>query len=344
MVALDFFCGAGGLTRGFLNMGIEVRAGIDLNQSCKRTYEANNSPARFIPGDLRALSGADIAPLVDGISRDELIFMGCAPCQPFSKQRRTVNRDGGTLLERFGRLVEEFRPGYVIIENVPGIAKVPGNSTYRRFLNRLVNAGYNFADGKLDAKWFGVPQTRNRWVVIACREGEPSLPEKTHGTEATPFVTVRNAIHGYPRIRAGEQSVAVPNHRAAQISKLNLDRLAATPRNGGGRLDWPGEFVLDCHRKYEGHSDVYGRMKWDAPAPTLTCRCFSISNGRYGHPEQDRAISLREAAKLQSFADDYTFYGESQASIGAQIGNAVPVKMAEALARTLLQIHHGHLR
>lgn len=339
MIALDFFCGAGGLTRGFLNMGIDVRAGIDVNVSCKRTYEANNRPSRFIPGDLRVLRGADIAPLVEGIRRAELIFMGCAPCQPFSKQRRAVNPDGGTLLERFGRLVDEFRPGYVIIENVPGIANVRGNSTYKRFLKRLDNAGYKFVDGKLDAKWFGVPQTRNRWVVIACREAEPSLPERTHGTDARPFVTVRDAIHDYPRIRAGEQSVVVPNHRAAQISETNLQRLVITPADGGGRLNWPEELVLNCHRHYEGHSDVYGRMKWDAPSPTLTCKCFSISNGRYGHPEQDRAISLREAAKLQSFSDDYVFYGDSQACIGAQIGNAVPVKMAEALARKILQIH-----
>ncbi len=341
MIALDFFCGAGGLTRGFLNVGIEVRAGIDLNEACKRTYEANNRPSRFIPGDLSKMRGSDILPFVHDIPRDELIFMGCAPCQPFSKQRRKVNRDGGTLLERFGRLVDDFRPGYVIIENVPGIAKVRGNSTYKRFLKRLERAGYCFVHGKLDAKWFGVPQTRNRWVVIACRNGEPSLPDKTHGTETTRFVTVRDAIHGYPRIMSGEQSISVPNHRAAQLSETNLARLAATPLDGGGRKDWPDEFVLDCHREYEGHSDVYGRMKWDAPSPTLTCKCFSISNGRYGHPEQNRAISLREAAKLQSFADEYVFYGESQASIGAQIGNAVPVKMAEALARKLLQIHRG---
>ena len=319
-------------------MGIEVRAGIDLNASCKRTYEENNAPARFIPGDLSILRASDIAPFVDGIPRDELIFMGCAPCQPFSKQRRKVSHDGGTLLERFGRLVDEFRPGYVIVENVPGIAKVRGNSTYRRFLKRLTAAGYKFKDGKLDAKWFGVPQTRNRWVVIASREGEPCLPEKTHGTQIRPFVTVRDAIHGYPRLHAGEKSVVVANHSAAQISPTNLERLALTPSDGGGRLDWPDEFVLDCHRIYEGHSDVYGRMKWDAPAPTLTCRCFSISNGRYGHPEQHRAISLREAAKLQSFADNYVFYGDSQAGIGAQIGNAVPVKMAEALARKLLEL------
>jgi DNA (cytosine-5)-methyltransferase 1 len=339
MMALDFFCGAGGMTRGFLNMGIEVRAGIDWNESCKRTYESNNRPARFISGDLRFLQGADIAPIVSGIPREGLIFMGCAPCQPFSKQRREVNRSGGTLLERFGRLVDEFRPGYVIVENVPGIAKVPGNSTYRRFLKRLGESGYRFVDGQLDAKWFGVPQTRNRWVVVASRNGVPSFPARTHGPGLIRFVTVRDVISSYPRLAAGEQSVSVPNHRAAKISNANLERLAATPLNGGGRMDWPERLVLECHKRYEGHTDVYGRMRWDAPAPTLTCRCFSLSNGRYGHPEQQRAISLREAAKLQSFDDAYVFFGKTQAAIGAQIGNAVPVKLAEALARTVLADH-----
>ena len=339
MIALDFFCGAGGLTRGFLNVGIEVRAGIDVNESCKRTYEENNRPSRFIPGNLKTLKAEDIEPLVRGISADELIFMGCAPCQPFSKQRREVNRDGGTLLERFGRLVAAYRPGFVVIENVPGIAKVPGNSTYRRFITILKACGYQLADGKLDAKWFGVPQTRNRWVVIASRLTKPMLPEKTHGVDNRPFATVRDAINGYPRIDAGEQSVAVPNHRAASISPTNLRRLRHTPINGGGRLDWPDDLMLNCHRhEYSGHSDVYGRMRWDAPAPTLTCKCFSISNGRYGHPEQNRAISLREAAKLQSFADNYVFYGSSQADVGSQIGNAVPVKMAEALAWKIVEL------
>ena len=340
MIALDFFCGAGGLTRGFLNAGIQVRAGIDVNQSCKRTYEANNKSSRFVLGDVEELTPDDISVLVKGIPQKELIFMGCAPCQPFSKQRRKVNTNGGTLLARFGELVAGHLPAYVVIENVPGIAKVKGNSTYRRFLRKLEDSGYHVVDGQLDAKWFGVPQTRNRWVVIACRFTEPRLPEKTHGSGKKPYLTVRQAIRRYPRISAGGQSATVANHKAACISSKNLKRLAHTPPDGGGRLDWPNHLILDCHRgEYKGHSDVYGRMLWDAPAPTLTCKCYSISNGRYGHPDQDRAISLREAARLQSFDDKYVFYGDSQAEIGAQIGNAVPVKMAEALAKVLLNLH-----
>ena len=136
--------------------------------------------------------------------------------------------------------------------------------------------------------------------------------------------------------------LSVPNHRAAEISRTNLRRLKATPKDGGSRTSWPSDLVLDCHAdEYEGHSDVYGRMCWDEPAPALTCRCYSISNGRYGHPEQDRAISLREAASIQTFPDSFVFYGSSQREIGAQIGNAVPVKLARRLAEAIIELHRA---
>lgn len=339
MYAVDFFCGAGGLTRGFLNAGVRVVAGIDANHDCKRTYESNNRPSVFIHADLKKIDTANLAKYIEHIPREELIFVGCAPCQPFSKQRRDVVRDGNNLLEHFGWLVEKFKPGYVVIENVPGIAKVPGNSTYKRFIRRLETLSYKFDQGRVDAKRFGVPQSRVRWVVIASRLIKPTLPKPTHGPRLIPYSTVRKAIRHYPSLSAGEISVAVPNHRAAQISPRNLRRLQATPHNGGSRCDWPDDLILKCHRgKYTGHSDVYGRMKWDSPAPTLTCKCCSISNGRYGHPEQNRAISLREAASLQSFPKKYVFYGSSQGAIAAQIGNAVPVKLAEVLARCIIQL------
>ena len=339
MFSLDVFCGAGGLTRGFLNAGIRVLAGIDINAGSKRTYEENNRPAVFVHSDLRRIRARDLVRYVAGIPSEELVFTGCAPCQPFSKQRREVSREGSTLLGHFGRLIEEFQPGFAVIENVPGIANVPGNSTYRRFLRSLVALGYEYDDGRLDAKCFGVPQTRNRLVLIASRSGRPSLPEPTHGPDLLPYETVRHAITRYPSLEAGEESIAVPNHRAAKLSTTNLRRIRATPPDGGSRGNWPNDLILDCHRgRYDGHSDVYGRMYWDSPAPALTCRCNSVSSGRYGHPEQHRAISLREAASLQSFADDYTFYGRSQAEIAAQIGNAVPVRMAEALARKVLEL------
>jgi DNA (cytosine-5)-methyltransferase 1 len=340
MYALDFFCGAGGLTRGFLDAGIHVVAGLDVNEGCRRTYETNNKPAKFVACDLRTVRREDLETYVQGIPTSELIFAGCAPCQPFSKQRREIDVRDKTLLSHFGRLVGEFLPAYVVIENVPGIVKIPGNSTYRRFTRTLENLGYDLCEGVLDAKFFGVPQTRRRWVVVASNRVKPELPQPTHGVRGKPFVTVREAIARYPRLGAGEQSVSVANHRAAKLEPQNIRRLKATPPDGGGRMQWPKNLVLDCHAgDYEGHSDVYGRMRWDAPAPALTCKCFSVSNGRYGHPEQDRAISLREAASLQSFPDNFVFYGQSQSEIGAQIGNAVPVRLAGRLAKTIQKLH-----
>lgn len=340
MFAFDFFCGAGGLTRGFLNAGIEVIVGVDLDETCRETYENNNPPAKFIASDLRKLTRKDLAPFIRDVPSEKLVFAGCAPCQPFSKQRRVIGHRGDrTLLSTFAALVEEFKPSFVVIENVPGIVKVPGNSTYRRFLKSLRSLGYRFAEGRLDAKWFGVPQTRRRWVVIAALDAEPTLPEPTHGPTRLPYCTVRGAIAGLPKLEAGFEDPTIWNHRAAKLSKMNLRRIRATPADGGCRTDWPVSLALPCHSEdYDGHTDVYGRMWWDAPAPALTCRCVSLSNGRYGHPEQHRAISLREAARLQSFEDDFVFYGTSQVSLAAQIGNAVPVKLAEALARQLLSL------
>jgi DNA (cytosine-5)-methyltransferase 1 len=336
--ALDFFCGAGGLTRGFLDAGIKVVAGLDINAECKRTYEENNSPSKFIQCDLRKVTAADIRRHVGAIPRDQLVFAGCAPCQPFSKLNRTGVHNK-TLLSDFGRLVADFKPAYVVIENVPGLVKIKGNSTYRRFVRRLQKLGYTLACGTLDAKYYGVPQNRRRWVVIGALGQAPALPVRTHGTASRPLQTVRHAISRFPRIAAGETLLSVPNHRAAEISKKNLQRLRATPKNGGSRTQWPEDLVLNCHADdYEGHSDVYGRMNWDQPAPALTCRCYSISNGRYGHPEQHRAISLREAASIQTFPDNFRFYGPSQREIGTQIGNAVPVRLARKLAETLLSL------
>ena len=350
MRAIDFFCGAGGLTRGLLDSGIDVVAGVDVNSACRETYERNNRPARFIEKDITDLTGADVRRILGSRCTKDLLIAGCAPCQPFSKYQRQLKRresrrarrdPDATLLGEFARLVQEITPGQVLVENVPGIVKVCGFSTYRRFLRTLRANSYEVAEGVLDAKCYGVPQTRRRYVLIAIRGGNASLP----GPEIRPplgeFATVRGAIAHYPPIEAGESHVLVSNHVTAAVSDENLRRLRSTPHDGGDRRAWPTDFELECHKGgHPGHTDVYGRMAWDKPAPTLTGRCNSISNGRYGHPDQDRAISLREAASLQTFADSYTFYGFNE-PVASQIGNAVPVKFAEALGRHLIRIGTG---
>ena len=340
MRAYDFFCGIGGLTRGLLNSGIAVVAGIDHDERCRLAYERNNHDVGFIHKDIGDLELGDLGlagPLPEG---NGLLFAGCAPCQPFSRHRKqsTEAKPEGTLLRQFGRLIQAAIPDYVLVENVPGIAKVPGFSTFRRFLRMLDELGYHHVHANLDAKLYGVPQNRRRLVLIARRRGRASLPKASHGNGLRPIETVRQTISHFPPIEAGESHPTVPNHISAAVSDINLERLRATPGDGGDRLSWPEELNLPCHiGSHTGHTDVYGRMFWDRPAPTLTGRCISISNGRYGHPEQNRAISLREAAALQTFPDNYKFFGY-RTDITKQIGNAVPVELAEKIGKHILRL------
>lgn len=345
MRAIDFFCGAGGLTKGLQLAGIDVVAGIDLDEFCKETYDRNNSPSRFIKADIREISYEVLAEIVPEIfyDRENILFAGCAPCQSFSRQRKSKTiRPDATVLCEFGRLVGAFLPGYVLVENVPGITKPSGASTFKEFLSLLEENGYDYAWNILDAKFYGVPQSRNRLVLIASRITKPSLPESTHGKDGKPFQTVRDAIERFPPIRAGEVHLKVANHVAMDLSPINLERLRHTPPNGGSRDSWPEHLVLKCHRNgYGGHPDVYGRLHWDRPAPTMTGKCHSLSNGRYGHPVQDRAISLREAAAIQTFPDNYDFYG-LVGKVAQQIGNAVPVQLGKVLGSHILMMQSEH--
>ena len=338
MKAIDLFCGAGGLTLGLRRAGWDVVAGVDVDAAVATTYASNNLRTRFISADLRSFTEGDLQTMVGAVPSAELLLAGCAPCQSFSKQRRRTGsrkRANATLLLHFARLVGALKPKVVLMENVPGIAQVPGFSSFRRFLKVLLDSGYDCDHGILNARDFGVPQHRRRYVLLACRGGTPALPSGSEigGPEES---TVRSAIERFSPIRAGDEDPSTPNHCAAGLSSTNLQRIRETPSDGGSRRDWPERLKLDCHRKTLGFSDVYGRMWWDRVAPTLTSRCNSLSNGRFGHPEQDRAISLREAAALQTFPDDYEFFGAKN-RIARWIGNAVPVSFAEALGAAAIE-------
>lgn len=337
MKTIDIFCGVGGLTRGLKDAGIEVVAGIDLDPRVGQTYEFNNQDSRFIVSDVRRMPSSDLMSCVAGIPSSQLLLAGCAPCRSFSQQRRGWMRErDATLLGSFGRLVRELKPGWVLVENVPGLAAVPGFSTFRRFIATLRELKYAVTYGILNAREFGVPQHRRRLVLIASKGGVPALPSPISGRGRGRYATVREAIGHFPPIRAGEAHSGVPNHVASPLTEINFQRLQATPQDGGDRRSWPKDLELRCHRgKNREYTDVYGRLWWDRPAPTLTGRCHSISNGRYGHPEQDRAISLREAASLQTFPDNYVFFGY-RSHIAQQIGNAVPVKLARILGDAIL--------
>lgn len=339
MNAVDFFCGGGGMTRGLLNAGINVVLGVDFNPACEKTYTENN----HVPYLCKSITDISVKKLKKDYpilkDRKELLLVGCAPCQPFSKQRRSTEEHVATnLLDEFGRIVDGLKPACVLVENVPGIEK-KGHEVFQRFLDVLEKNKYKIFYDVLYAADYGVAQKRKRLVLIASKEFIPGAPPKTHGEGLLPYVTVRDRIGKYPKIEAGGKDERYYNHQACQLSLDNLKRIRATPPNGGSRTSWDDDLILECHKDgHGGHTDVYGRMAWNDVAPTLTSKCHSLSNGRFGHPEQNRAISLREAAALQSFDDDYRFYGSVQ-EIGRQIGNAVPVLLAQRIGEYILKEH-----
>jgi DNA (cytosine-5)-methyltransferase 1 len=336
--AVDFFCSIGGVSLGFQQAGIKVLGGIDIDESCKETYE-KNIKAKFLPADVSNLKKEKVGSYF-GIKKnqDDLIFVGCSPCQYYSniKTHKEKSKNTRLLLADFQEFVDYYKPGYVFIENVPGLDKNPV-SPLGKFKSFLAENGYIFDDDVLNAKYFGVPQNRRRYVLVASRiKKEIKLPE----VDRENIKTVKQAIgdfRKFPPIKHGEKDCTAFVHSAARLSEINLKRIKATDHDGGGRLGWKDKILQPaCYSNHKGHTDVYGRLFWDKPSPTITTRFVSYSNGRYGHPEQDRALSLREGATLQSFPEDYIFYSNSQGTIAKMIGNAVPPKLAESIGKALL--------
>ncbi|MES0020603.1 DNA cytosine methyltransferase [Mesorhizobium sp. M0036] len=329
---VDFFCGCGGTSAGLRDSGMNIVAGIDSDDQAGKTYAANFPDAQFLLKDIRKFNPSELGQLLVG-RPGKLLFAACAPCQPFTKQhtrkREVDNRR--ELLDHFHKFVKELVPDFVLLENVPGLQKIARNQgPLGRFLALLEALEYSFDVKVISSHDYGVPQIRKRLVLIASRLGAIAIPEATHGVAPEkPHSTVWEWIGDLPSLEAGQADSTVPNHRAANLSELNKRRIQQTPVNGG-RRDWPTDLTLRCHEGHSGHTDVYGRMVKDRPASALSTRCISLSNGRYGHPTQDRAISIREAARLQTFPDDFQFFG-SMASMARQIGNAVPVKLAEVM-------------
>lgn len=334
--AVDLFCGVGGLTHGLVRGGVNVVAGIDLDGACSYPYEANNAPAVFLEQDVKDLTGKSVAKLL-GKARFTLLA-GCAPCQPFSTYSRSGRKHGSNsdweLVASFGQLVREVRPHFVTMENVPQVEKHP---VFQEFLSAL--EGYHVVWSALDCSSIGVPQTRKRLVLLASRLGPEGLSLSSSNRRAA---TVSDTISHLPPLRAGEIDKNDPLHVACKLSKLNLERIKAS-RPGGTWRDWKPSLRAACHRKSTGDTfpSVYGRMEWDKPAPTITTQCFGYGNGRFGHPEQHRAITLREAAMLQTFPRDYVFVKKGErvkfSSLGRLIGNAVPVRLGEVIAETFLK-------
>lgn len=334
---IDVFCGAGGLSHGFFLEGFLIACGIDADKVCRFPFEHNNY-APFVCKDIMEVDPKELADeFTPGVPR---ILVGCAPCQPFSKYTQAREDPKWRLLEDFGSLIAMVRPDVVSMENVPQLADFKGGKFFNSFISHLQRAGYEVTWEIAHCPNFGIPQNRSRLVLIASLHGMPSLPETTH--ELGEYATVRDAIGGMPPLSAGEVHRQDLLHQASRLSKVNLDRIRFS-KQGGTWRDWPEHLVADCHRRPsgKGYASVYGRMTWDEPAPTITTQFFGFGNGRFGHPEQDRAISLREGAILQSFPPYYEFVEPSQPAnfktVGSLIGNAVPVELARAIARAIKQ-------
>lgn len=339
--AIDFFCGGGGMTCGLRQAGIDVIAGVDIDKEAKETYEFNNKGTVFIEKDIRKLR-SNFFEKNYGVqpNDDSLILVGCSPCQFYSiintdKEHSLKTKD---LLRNFARFIEYYRPGYVLVENVPGIL-TNKQSIWPSFKKRLEVLGYtNLIYKVVDMSYYGVPQSRRRFSLIATRltNVKVHLPQ-ADDTQAmlSDFIGVE---HGFPHIAAGTKDSTVFNHTVAGLSDKCLRRLQKTRHNGGSRLDWANDVDLQLRcfiGKDDSFKDSYGRMWWNKPAPTITTKFFSISNGRFGHPEEDRAISLREGATLQTFPREYVFKTNSIATTARLIGNAVPCEYARRLGEVI---------
>jgi DNA (cytosine-5)-methyltransferase 1 len=338
--AVDLFCGAGGLTCGLLNAGLRVSAGYDIDDACQFPYEHNNPGAKFHQKSVTSVS-------VDEVSRHypkghTRILVGCAPCQTFSKYTQGLENESDpkwTLLRDFGRLVRGLKPHIVSIENVPELQRY---EIFYDFMSILAEEGFYYAtDPKewvVHCQDYGVPQHRRRLVILASRLGPIKLIPPTHSPSK--HRTVAEALQKLPSLQAGEVCTTDPLHRSSTLTIRNLERIRVS-KPGGTWRDWPRQLRADCHKEESGahYSSVYGRMEWDKPSPTITTEFFGFGNGRFGHPDQDRGISLREGAILQSFPKSYQFVppgGEYRFKrIGKLIGNAVPVRLGLAIGKTI---------
>jgi DNA (cytosine-5)-methyltransferase 1 len=345
--AVDLFCGSGGLTHGLMRAGIKVEAGIDIDGNSKHAYETNNPGSRFLEWDVAEKYSPSIESLfVEGKIR---LLAGCAPCTPFSKLTNGSEKHHAfDLLDHFGKFVRGIVPDLVTMENVPELAE-RGQPVFDRFRKTLESLEYQVDWKFVSCPEFGIPQSRRRLVLLASRLGKIEVPEGKFPYRSQ-WKTVAETIRELPPIDSGEMHPDDRLHCSPKLSPLNMERIRATSPNGGTRREWPEHLVLKCHKRKSGRSygSIYGRMRWDQPAPTMTTLCTGIGNGRFGHPDQDRSISLREAALFQTFPKSYEFWPQDKrlncSAVSRMIGNAVPPKLAKALGHALMAHMTAHAK
>jgi len=341
-VVVDLFCGIGGLTHGFITERFTVSAGVDFDNTCSYAYQTNNK-AKFLYKDVTKLTAEELNGLFPDNKRK--ILVGCAPCQPFSifnyknnnNAKKQAKDTKWKLLYSFSDLIEAIQPEIVSMENVPQLRTFNKGKVFKDFVNRLRKNKYKVSFDIYNAQDYGVPQRRKRLILLASKHSKIELMPPTHEDN---YVTVRQSIGHLPKIEDGKHCENDFLHFARKLENISKKRIKATPE-GGGWQDWDKSLLLKCHKKKGGqmYKSVYGRMSWDDVAPTITTYCIGLNNGRFGHPEQDRAISLREAAILQSFPEDYDLIDPettfNMQNLARHIGNAVPVGLGQAIAKSV---------
>lgn len=328
---IDCFCGAGGLSLGFEKAGFDIIYAFDLDKAAINTYRHNNHENAFVRDIYKVSKGSIEEDLGHELGEID-VLIGGPPCQGFSVQRRGNDQDPrNNLVLEYIRLILDIKPKFFVMENVGGLLSPRGIPYLNKLIERCGEAGYIIQKKKLLASDFGVPQDRKRVVIVGEKLSDNlakfSFPNGSNG----PVRTVRDAISDL----MNRSEDAIPNHKADKLSAINVERIRAI-KEGEGRDSLPAHLQLDCHKNNltHRHLDVYGRMAWDKPSPTITARFDSFSRGRFGHPQLDRTITLREGARLQTFPDDFEFLG-TKVEVAKQIGNAVPPLLATVIAQKI---------
>lgn len=340
--AVDFFCGGGGMSYGMQKAGVKVIAGIDCDNNCKETYEANIVNAKFINADVFNLKEKELAIKLNLTKEDDnLILIGCSPCQFWSiiNTNKTKSAQSKNLLVEFHRFVKYLKPGFVVVENVPGVLRKKGESGLADFISWLEKNKYVVHFEVHNTNDYGVPQNRKRFTLIANRVNQTKVePDKSKGSKPAlkDFIGFKN---GFPTVQAGHKDSSTFIHTVAGLSDVNMRRLSKVKKDGGNRFDFANdpELQLQCFvGKENSFRDTFGRLSWDKPSSTITTKFFNISCGRFAHPEENRGLSLREGATLQTFPKNYIFKGSGVGVIAKLIGNAVPPAYSECIGRAII--------